>query len=124
MPAVPMPLECEVAASATEQVKFDALARGVPLTGAARIVKRILDVAVSSVLLVFLLPLIVVLAFLIKCQDGGPALYRRRVLGSKGEFDAFKLRTMREDADEFLRRNPSLLREFEINFKLRNDPRT
>jgi lipopolysaccharide/colanic/teichoic acid biosynthesis glycosyltransferase len=113
-----------MSASASDHVKIDALVRGVPVTGAARIVKRLLDVGISSVLLILLLPLIVVLAFLIKCQDGGPAFYRRRVMGSKGEFDAFKLRTMRVDADEFLRRNPSLLREFEVNFKLKDDPRT
>jgi lipopolysaccharide/colanic/teichoic acid biosynthesis glycosyltransferase len=68
-------------------------------------------------------PLIIILAARIKLHDGGAAFFRRRVTGMHGEFDAFKLRTMHVDADEVLRRNVELRRQFEINFKLRNDPR-
>jgi lipopolysaccharide/colanic/teichoic acid biosynthesis glycosyltransferase len=93
------------------------------MRGARRALKRIFDVMASATLLLLTAPVIVVLAFLIKLQDGGPAFYRRRVVGRSGEFDAFKLRSMRADADERLRRNPSLRREFEINFKLQDDPR-
>jgi len=60
---------------------------------------------------------------LIKFHDGGPVIYRRRVVGVKGEFDAFKLRSMCINADEVLHRNPALRVEFEQNFKLKNDPR-
>jgi len=59
----------------------------------------------------------------IKHHDGGPAFFRRRVVGPRGEFDAFKLRTMRVDADEVLQRDAPLRRQFEVNFKLKNDPR-
>src|SRR5437870_2959451 len=117
-----MPLQREISAAVTE-VNSDALAWTAPRIGAARIVKRLLDIGVSSALLILLSPLMAVLALVIKCQDGGPVFYRRRVLGSKGEFDAFKLRSMREGADEFLRLNPLLLREFVANFKLKDDPR-
>jgi lipopolysaccharide/colanic/teichoic acid biosynthesis glycosyltransferase len=65
-----------------------------------------------------------VLALLIRFHDGGPTIYRRRVVGLHGNFDAFKLRTMRVDADEILTRDPVLRREFEVNFKLKGDPRT
>lgn len=41
----------------------------------------------------------------------------------KGEFDAFKLRTMRVDADEILQRDSQLRWQFEIRFKLKDDPR-
>lgn len=68
-------------------------------------------------------PLIGLLALRIKLHDGGPALFRRRVVGPKGEFDAFKLRTMQVDADEALQRDDRLRREFEVNFKLKHDPR-
>lgn len=77
----------------------------------------------SALLLVFFSPVIVVVALLIKWQDGGPILYRRRVVGPKGEFDAFKLRSMRPDADQVLQREPVLRAEFEQNFKLKADPR-
>ena len=89
----------------------------------SRTVKRSIDIAGATALLVLSAPLLVLLALRIKLHDGGPALFRRRVVGPKGEFDAFKLRTMHVDAEEFLRRDESLLRQFEVNFKLPQDPR-
>jgi lipopolysaccharide/colanic/teichoic acid biosynthesis glycosyltransferase len=44
-------------------------------------------------------------------------------VGKNGEFDAFKFRSMRRDADEVLKRDPVLRAEFEQNFKLKEDPR-
>ena len=89
----------------------------------ARAIKRIVDILGSAVLLVLLAPLIGFCALLIKLQDGGAAFYRRRVVGAHGEFDAFKLRTMCPQADAILEQNLSLRREFDLNSKLRNDPR-
>jgi lipopolysaccharide/colanic/teichoic acid biosynthesis glycosyltransferase len=88
-----------------------------------RALKRCLDVAGAVALLVLCAPLIGLFALRIKLHDGGPALFRRRVVGPKGEYDAFKLRTMRVDADDVLRRDDRLRREFEVNFKLQHDPR-
>ena len=88
-----------------------------------RALKRSMDVAGAVVLLLLTAPLIGLLALRIKLHDGGPALFRRRVVGPKGEFDAFKLRTMRVDADEVLQRDDRLRQEFEVNFKLMRDPR-
>ena len=89
----------------------------------ARAIKRLHDILGSVFLLIFLGPIIIVCALLIKFQDGGPAFHRRRVVGPSGEFDAFKLRTMCPNADAILLRDPDLRREFELNSKLRNDPR-
>jgi lipopolysaccharide/colanic/teichoic acid biosynthesis glycosyltransferase len=110
-------------ASATERIQPET-SEELPMTRVGRAAKRTLDVALSGALLILLLPLIALLAVVIKCQDGGPIFYRRRVVGLDGDFDAFKLRSMRVDADEVLERNPSMRREFEVNFKLKNDPRT
>jgi lipopolysaccharide/colanic/teichoic acid biosynthesis glycosyltransferase len=85
--------------------------------------KRLQDVAVSAFFLLILSPLLALIALIIKLQDGGPIIYRRRVVGPGGEFDAFKFRSMRVDADEMLARNPVLKSEFERNFKLVSDPR-
>lgn len=93
------------------------------ISGFGAIAKRALDVAGSAVLLLLVSPVLLCLAVLIKLQDGGPVLYRRRVVGRRGTFDALKLRTMHTAADEVLRENQGLRREFEINFKLKNDPR-
>src|SRR5215471_27579 len=95
----------------------------VAIAGMLGALKRVFDFGVSAALLILLLPLIAVLAILIKCHDGGPIFHRRRVLGPKGEFNAFKLRSVRVDADEVLKNDPSLRREFEVNFKLKSDPR-
>jgi lipopolysaccharide/colanic/teichoic acid biosynthesis glycosyltransferase len=86
-------------------------------------VKRCLDLAGAAILLVILLPVFAVLAALIAIDDGAPIFFRRRVVGKNGEFDAFKFRSMRRDADEVLKRDPVLRAEFEQNFKLKEDPR-
>src|SRR6185437_8939593 len=85
--------------------------------------KRVQDVVISSFFLLCLCPVMVVIALAIKLQDGGPIIYRRRVVGKHGEIDAFKFRSMRVDADQLLARNPALLTEFQKNFKLVSDPR-
>lgn len=86
-------------------------------------VKRALDLAGACLMLVILSPVLLLIAFCVKLDDGGPVFYRRRVVGQKGEFDAFKFRTMRPDADAILAANPALREKFEQNFKLRDDPR-
>jgi len=93
------------------------------MTGRARSLKRALDILGSGMLLILSFPLIAACALLIKLQDGGPAFYRRRVVGPGGEFDAFKLRTMCPHADSVLQADPHLRREFALNSKLRSDPR-
>jgi lipopolysaccharide/colanic/teichoic acid biosynthesis glycosyltransferase len=85
--------------------------------------KRLLDVASASVFLILSLPLLLVFACMIKLHDGGPVFHRRRVVGPQGAFDAFKLRSMRVDADAVLQHNARLREEFSLNFKLKNDPR-
>lgn len=97
--------------------------RRLPLTRWDRTLRRSIDLVGASILLVLSAPLIFILAMRIRHHDGGPAFFRRRVVGPRGEFDAFKLRTMRVDADEVLQRDAPLRREFEVNFKLKNDPR-
>jgi lipopolysaccharide/colanic/teichoic acid biosynthesis glycosyltransferase len=93
------------------------------MTRREKILKRALDIAGSAGLLVLSAPLVAILALRIKLHDGGPVFFRRRVVGPRGEFDAFKLRTMRVDADEMLQSDPELRRQFEVNFKLKDDPR-
>jgi lipopolysaccharide/colanic/teichoic acid biosynthesis glycosyltransferase len=85
--------------------------------------KRCLDLAGAVLLILVLLPVFFILALFILFDDGRPIFYRRRVVGKTGEFDAFKFRSMRRDADDILKRDPALKSEFEQNFKLRADPR-
>jgi len=87
------------------------------------LIKRVLDLSGAVSLLILLAPVIAICALLVKLQDGGPALYRRRVVGPDGEFDAFKLRSMHPNAEAVLEADPALKRAFAANSKLRHDPR-
>jgi lipopolysaccharide/colanic/teichoic acid biosynthesis glycosyltransferase len=82
-----------------------------------------MDLALVFIFLPLWAPVIILLGLVIKLSDGGPIFFRRRVMGPKGSFDAFKLRTMRVDADRWLEQHPDLLEEFRKNFKLKQDPR-
>ncbi|HYG61833.1 MAG TPA: sugar transferase, partial [Thermoanaerobaculia bacterium] len=86
--------------------------------------KRALDVALASLLLLLALPAVGLVAALIKLTSGGTVLFRQTRCGLNGRFfTLYKFRTMVEDAEE--RRN-ALLHLNEMNgpvFKLRSDPR-
>src|SRR5215813_5562687 len=75
----------------------------------AILVKEVLDRLLAALALVFLCPILLIIALLIRIHSPGPVLYRRRVVGLSGiEFDAFKFRTMVIDAEPILRRYPEL----------------
>jgi len=85
--------------------------------------KSFMDYVGAAGLIVLLAPLLLALGMLVALEGGFPIIYRRRVVGMKGEFDAFKFRSMRQDADAILAADPILKAEFEQNFKLKSDPR-
>jgi len=63
--------------------------------------KRLLDVAVSVVLLVVFSPFLVGAAIAIRLDDGGPILYsQERLTRNEKPFRILKLRTMRTDAEK------------------------
>ena len=65
-----------------------------------RAVKRLMDVAVSLVVLLLISPFLLAAMIAIKLQDGGPALYRQQRVTQHGRvFDILKLRTMRVNAE-------------------------
>ncbi len=71
------------------------------LSGADRIVKRVFDLAATGLGLIFLSPLLVVLAVLVKLSSPGPVFYRQARMGRDGiEFEMIKFRTMRTDAEQ------------------------
>lgn len=93
------------------------------LRSSDRAVKRSIDLAGSLMLIALLSPIFIALAFLIVLVDGTPVIYRRRVVGPTGEFDAFKFRSMHRHADVMLEANSDMRRAFSENFKLKSDPR-
>jgi len=62
--------------------------------------KRVIDVVLSSTLLVLSLPALGLAALAIKFQDLGPILFKQYRIGYQGKpFELYKLRTMREGAE-------------------------
>ncbi len=91
-------------------------------------VKRAFDVTLVVLTTPLWLPLLAMLALVVKCTSRGPAFYVHRRLGQGGRpLRCPKLRTMVVDADQslelLLETNPELRREFDERFKLRCDPR-
>jgi len=87
-------------------------------------VKRIIDVALSGIALLFLWPLLLVIAVAVKLESRGPAIYRSLRAGKKGQkFSCYKFRTMVDGADEL----KDSLRRFNERrdpfFKIADDPR-
>jgi exopolysaccharide biosynthesis polyprenyl glycosylphosphotransferase len=69
-----------------------------PLGLRARVAKRIFDLVVAGSALFLLSPLLIVVAALIKLEDGGPVLFVQRRLGRGNQFfEMFKFRSMREE---------------------------
>ena len=92
------------------------------------VLKRSFDVAVAFSALVFLAPMMLVIAFLIKNKDGGPALFEQTRIGLNGEeFTCLKFRSMvtnaAEELDKLLKSDPAAAAEWAKDQKLRNDPR-
>lgn len=69
-----------------------------PLGLRARILKRGFDLVVASAALVLLSPLLLLVALLIKLEDGGPVLFVQRRLGRGNQFfEMYKFRSMRPE---------------------------
>lgn len=95
-----------------------------PIPGLGLAAKRALDILGSLGALVTLAPFMLLIAFLIKTDSAGPALYRSVRIGKKGrQFVCFKFRTMVANADalkEELRARNERNGPF---FKMTDDPR-
>ena len=66
-----------------------------------KIVKRLLDIAISATGLLISSPLFLLIAISIKCTDRGPVFYKQKRLTQGGkEFKIYKFRTMIQDAEK------------------------
>jgi exopolysaccharide biosynthesis polyprenyl glycosylphosphotransferase len=71
------------------------------LTLSQRIVKRTFDIIFSSLVLLFLSPLFIIIAIIIKLTSKGPVFYKQERIGKDGKiFYLYKFRTMRVGADK------------------------
>ena len=89
--------------------------------------KRAFDIVFGAALIMFLAPLMLIIAALVKL-DGGPVLYgHRRVGANRRAFRCWKFRSMVVNADkvlaDVLRSDSEAQAQWERDFKLRSDPR-
>jgi exopolysaccharide biosynthesis polyprenyl glycosylphosphotransferase len=86
--------------------------------------KRCIDLFFASAALIFLSPLLAVVAIAVKLTSPGPVLYCSPRIGKKGrEFVCLKFRTMVANAEELRDSLHHLNEREEILFKIANDPR-
>ena len=71
------------------------------MTVEQRFLKRAIDIICSLILIVLSSPFMLITAILVKCYDGGPALYKQvRCTRNMQEFKILKFRSMRTDAEK------------------------
>ncbi len=92
------------------------------------LLKRLFDLAVASISLIALSPVMVCIGLLIRFDSKGACIFKQERLGIYGKsFSVWKFRTMAIDAEErlaeLLDNNPDLKAEYETFHKLRYDPR-
>lgn len=93
-------------------------------TPAERTVKRLLDYGfglAGSFITLLITPMV---ALAVKLEDGGPVFYWREFVDCDGSVRYYrKFRTMVRNAEQVLREDPKLKREFDEKYKLEVDPR-
>ena len=63
-------------------------------------VKRLFDIILTTTGLVVLSPIMLIIAYRIKREDGGPILYKQVCIGKNGrQFEMYKFRSMVVNAD-------------------------
>lgn len=95
------------------------------IVGTANGLKRILDIFLGLLLLLLLMPILILIAFMIKLSDQGPIFYISDRVGKWGkEFKFIKFRTMYRGAEE---KKEELLTQNDLKesktFKMKSDPR-
>ncbi len=95
--------------------------------------KRIIDIALSIILIILFSPVMMVLILLIKFTSPGPIFFTPQRVGKAGSlFKMFKFRSMYMyeikgklvHAEKYLESNPKLMAAYQKNsYKLKNDPR-
>jgi Undecaprenyl-phosphate galactose phosphotransferase WbaP len=92
------------------------------------ILKRLMDIGISLMLGLVLLPIFLLVALLIHLDSPGPVFYTQERLGKDGRrIRIYKFRSMHVNADKvlgkYLAKNPLAHVEWARDQKLRNDPR-
>jgi Undecaprenyl-phosphate galactose phosphotransferase WbaP len=94
----------------------------------SQVIKRLMDIVLSVLILIVLLPLFLLIAILIKIDSPGHVFFRQIRVGIGGvNFGMWKFRTMHMDAENMLEAlleaDPAARAEWDEYQKLKNDPR-
>ena len=89
------------------------------------IIKRILDIILSVIGIIVLLPIFVIIAILIKMSSKGNILFKHKRMGKNGkEIYIYKFRTMLQNSEDLIKSFDSeQMKEYKEKFKLESDPR-
>jgi exopolysaccharide biosynthesis polyprenyl glycosylphosphotransferase len=90
----------------------------------ALFIKRLMDIIISAVLLILLLPVLAIISILIKLESKGPVFFKQVRSGLNGRrFTLLKFRSMVADAEDMKRELLYLDETDGPVFKIANDPR-
>lgn len=89
------------------------------------IIKKIMDLILSLIGLILLIPVFLILAILVKLDSKGPVFYAHTRKGkNRSDIKIYKFRTMYSNSDEIFESfSDEQKEEYYKNFKLDNDPR-
>lgn len=88
------------------------------------LVKRIIDIICSLVGLIVLMPLLLIVAIIIKIESKGPIIFEQDRVGKDGKvFKMYKFRSMVVNAEELKEKLISMNERTGPMFKIKNDPR-
>lgn len=77
------------------------LCRNIGMPWYKRAIKRVFDVVLSLIAFILTLPIMLITALSIKCEDGGPVFFRQERVTMNGKrFDILKFRSMIVDAEK------------------------
>ena len=90
-----------------------------------RIVKRILSILCSVISIIVLSPLFIIISLVVKISSKGSVFFIHERIGCQGKkFKLIKFRTMVDNAEDMIAAfTPEQKKEWEENFKLKDDPR-
>jgi hypothetical protein len=98
--------------------------RAAALTEFQRMVKRIFDLMITAGILIFALPVMGIVAILIRLKDGKPILFTQQRMGENGKlFKIYKFRTMVRNAESLQKKVETVDTQGELIHKKKNDPR-
>lgn len=91
-----------------------------PLDGWGKIIKRLFDIIVATILVIILSPIILIVSIMVKLTSKGAIFFRQKRVGLEKNFTFYKFRTMRENAAS---EHKKMMKKYGVMFKLKNDPR-